>query len=146
MVNDSARAIRPARLADAVAVAGLLGELGYPTSGDHVRERLERVLPRRDGGVLAAVVRGEVVGFAAYELIQLLHRAQPQCRLTTLVVRSDQRRRGLARALVDELESVARRRGCFRLEVTTQPDRGEARAFYEALDFDERPLRLVKPL
>jgi GNAT superfamily N-acetyltransferase len=44
------------------------------------------------------------------------------------------------------VESIARERGCFRLEVTTQSRRREAADFYRALGFRERPRRLVKPL
>jgi GNAT superfamily N-acetyltransferase len=146
MVSDTEQGIRPARLTDAGAVAQLLGELGYPTDEDHVRARLERLHSRSDAGVLVASERGTAVALAGYQLVQLLERPQPQCRVTTLVVRADQRRRGLARALVSEVESVARRSGCFRLEVTTQPDRGDAIAFYAALGFDERPHRLIKKL
>jgi GNAT superfamily N-acetyltransferase len=146
MPSDQQRAIRSARLSDAGAVAQLLGELGYPTAESDVRARLERIIARSDAGVLVASQRGEAVGVAGYQLLALLERPRPQCRLTTLVVRADQRRRGVARALVAEVESVAQRSDCFRLEVTTQPDRSGAIAFYAALGFSERPHRLIRML
>ncbi len=52
----------------------------------------------------------------------------------------------LAHDLIDAIESLARARSCFRLEVTTQPQRTDALGFYVALGFQERPRRLVKPL
>lgn len=146
MVDQRPQAIRSARLTDAAAVAGLLGELGYPTSEHDARSRLERALGRSQGGVLVAVKLGDAVAFAAYEFVLMLHRGVPYCRLTTLVVRSDQRRRGLAGALVKEVESTAVRNGCVRLEVTTQRDRDEALAFYAAVGFSDRPHRLIKEL
>jgi ribosomal protein S18 acetylase RimI-like enzyme len=146
MHSDQHQAIRRARPSDAGAIAALLGELGYPTFESDLRDRLERILTRGDAGVLVASQRGDPVGVAGYQLLALLERPRPQCRLTTLVVRADQRRRGVARALVAEVESVAQRSDCFRLEVTTQAERSDAIAFYAALGFSERPHRLIKML
>jgi GNAT superfamily N-acetyltransferase len=63
-----------------------------------------------------------------------------------LAVRADRRRQGVARALLEAVEAIARGRACFRLELTTRPDRDDALRFYEACGFAERPRRLVKPL
>jgi len=138
--------IRPARLGDAEAIAPLLGELGYPTDVGEARRRLRRLLPRGDGGVLVAELNGEAAAVAAYQLVDLLERSRPQCRITTLVVGARHRRRGAGRALLAAVESIAQERGCFRLEVTTQPPRTPARGLYGAVGFEERPLRLVKML
>jgi GNAT superfamily N-acetyltransferase len=124
----------------------LLAELGYPDDVANVRRRLERLNAREDAGVLVALTGGQVVAVAAYQLMELLERARPQCRITTLVVRRDQRRRGLASALLGKIESIASESGCFRLEVTTQPHRRDAADLYLTLGFRERPRRLVKPL
>jgi GNAT superfamily N-acetyltransferase len=131
---------------DAEAIAPLLAQLGYPSSPDEVRERLARLAARADAGVLVADLAGEIVGVAGYQVMDLLERSQPQCRITTLVVRDDRRRCGAATALLDAIESAARAHGCFRLEVTTRPRRADATGFYFAVGFQERPLRLVKPL
>jgi GrpB-like predicted nucleotidyltransferase (UPF0157 family) len=63
-----------------------------------------------------------------------------------LAVRAERRRQGVARALLEAVEAIARGRACFRLELTTRPDRDDALRFYEACGFAERPRRLVKPL
>jgi ribosomal protein S18 acetylase RimI-like enzyme len=137
--------IRPVRMTDATAIAALLGELGYPAEADDVVARLERVLGR-DSGILVYDLEREAVGLVTYQLIHLLYRSLPQCRITALVVREDRRRRGIARALLRAVESLARERGCFRLEVTTRPDRDDALGLYIASGFCERPRRLVKRL
>lgn len=142
-VNASTRA---AQRSDDEPVAALLGELGYPSGGEEVRERLARLLDRDDAGVIVAESGGEVVGVAAYQLVWLLERSRPQCRLTALVVGADHRRRAVAGRLLAEVEAVARAADCFRLEVTTQPGRDDAHAFYSASGFVERPRRMVKPL
>jgi N-acetylglutamate synthase-like GNAT family acetyltransferase len=138
--------IRPARLSDAGAITELLAQLGYPDAVANVSARLESLDAHRDAGVFVAEIGGQVSAVAAYQFMNLLERRQPQCRITTLVVGADARRRGLARTLIDRIEAVATARGCFRLEVTTQTHRRDAASFYLAFGFQERPRRLVKPL
>lgn len=145
-LSDSPLSLRPARPSDADAIAPLLDELGYRTAAADVRARLSRLLTRDDAGVLVAEIDAEPVAVAAFQIIELLERPQPQCRITALVVHSDARRRGVASALLDEVEAAARSHGCFRLEVTTQPHRSDAHKLYAALGFHERLHRLVKPL
>ncbi|MGO9899087.1 MAG: N-acetyltransferase family protein [Solirubrobacteraceae bacterium] len=140
------RLIRPARPSDTQAITGLLAELGYPDELEHVSSRLGRLEGLPDAGVLVAEIDGQVRAVAAYQLMDLLERRQPQCRITTLVVRTDARRRGLARVLLERIEAVASERGCFRLEITTQPHREDAASLYLALGFQEHPRRLIKPL
>jgi ribosomal protein S18 acetylase RimI-like enzyme len=138
--------VRSARLGDAEALASLLGELGYPAEADEVRLRLSRLLARPDAGVLVAEDRGPAIAVAAYQLVEVLERSQPQCRITTLVVDAEHRQRGLARTLLRAIESIAREHECFRLEVTTRPWREPALGLYTAFGFEQRPHRLVKTL
>jgi len=138
--------IRPARSTDAGAVAGLLGALGYPTDADAAAAQLERLLDHDDSGVLVYVDDGNPVGLISYQVFDLVYRPRPQCRITALAVSADRRRQGVARALLQAVEAIARARACFRIELTTRPDRDDAARFYEACGFAERPRRLVKPL
>jgi len=138
--------IRVAGQRDTGAIVPLLGQLGYPTSALELGVRLERLADHPDAEVLVAELDGEVVGVAAYQLIDLLERPDPQCRITALVVDDRYRRRGVAYALLHTIEDCARDAGCFRLEVTTRAERADALAFYRAAGFDQRPHRLTKPL
>jgi GrpB-like predicted nucleotidyltransferase (UPF0157 family)/predicted N-acetyltransferase YhbS len=138
--------VRPAHGGDAAAIAGLLGELGYATEAGEARARIERLSGSDDAGVLVYVLDREVVGLVAYHVFDLIYRPRPHCRITALVVRAGRRRQGLARTLLAALESLARERGCARIELTTRPDRPDALGFYEACGFSERPRRLAKVL
>jgi GNAT superfamily N-acetyltransferase len=138
--------IRRARSSDTPAVAGLLGDLGYPTEIDDAAAQLGRLVDRDDAGALVYEDEGEPVGLITYHVFDLIYRPRPHCRVTALAVRSDRRRQGVARALLEAVETIARERGCFRVELTTRPDRDDALRFYEACGFAERPRRLVKPL
>lgn len=139
--------IRPAVAADAEVVAPLLTELGYPVEPEKVRVRLDRLAADGDrAGVLVAEVDGAPVALIAYQLIHHLERMAPTCRITTLVTDPRHRRRGAAGQLLAAVASLARKRGCERLEVTTRPEREDALAFYLEAGFSERPLRLVRSL
>lgn len=138
--------VRPARVDDAPATASLLGELGYPTSEHDARQRLARVLDREGEGMLVYELEQEAVGLLTWQLTHLIYRARPQLRITALVVREAFRRRGIANALLGAAQSLARERGCIRLELTTRAERADAVALYLAAGFRERPRRMVKDL
>jgi GNAT superfamily N-acetyltransferase len=93
-----------------------------------------------------AEIDGRLLGMAACHAIPLLHRHAPTCRLIVLVVSDSARRTGVGAALVERVEAEGRRLGCDRLEVTSSGDRDAAHRFYEALGFEDRPKRFVKPL
>jgi ribosomal protein S18 acetylase RimI-like enzyme len=138
--------VRRARSSDVDAVAGLLGDLGYPTDADDAAGQLGRVLDRDDAGVLVFDDGGGPVGLITYHVFDLIYRPRPHCRITALSVSAQRRREGIARALLEAVEAIARERGCFRVELTTRPNRPDALGFYEACGFAERPRRLVKQL
>jgi ribosomal protein S18 acetylase RimI-like enzyme len=138
--------VRSATPDDAADIADLLEALGYESTREDVDGRLRRLLSRSESGVFVAEIADKPVAVASYQLIDLLERGQPQCRVTTLVTDREHRRRGAATALIQAIESIARERRCFRLEVTTRPERADALDFYAELGFCERPHRLVKYL
>ena len=138
--------IRRARPQDAEALSPLLEALGYPTDTSELRARLERLLASSEGEVVVAEENARLVGLATFQIFELIYRSRPQCRLTALVVGPDNRRRGVGRALLHEVERTARERGCFRIELTTRATRSEALSFYTALGYAERRRRLAKQL
>lgn len=146
MSLEEDRLVQPARVSDAPAIRELLAQLRYTDEIPNVSTRLKTLLSCEDTGLLVAELAGQVSALAAYQLMQLLERHQPQCRITTLVVHADARRQGLARSLLERVATIAAERGCFRLEVTTQAGREDAARLYLALGFEERPRRLVKAL
>ncbi len=77
--------IRRATANDSDSLAPLLAQLGYPTSTNEVRRRLKRLLETPEAGVLVAEARGEVVGVATFQILELIYRPRPQCRITALV-------------------------------------------------------------
>jgi len=126
--------VRDATAADAADVAGLLGELGYPTTAAEAADRLGR----NDGRVLLAESDGRVVGLAVLAVASQLHHAAPTARVTALVVGEPARGRGAGRRLMARAEELAREAGCHVIELTSgiRPEREAAHRFYEALGYE----------
>ena len=138
--------VREAEPADAPAVAVLLGELGYPSSEEEFRRRFEAYTAVGGADLIVAEQDDEVIGVAAMQVMPLVHRDLPVARITAMVVRSDRRGAGVGRRLVAELEEIARREGCGRIDLTSRHQREDAHAFYRALGFAETSRRFVKDL
>ena len=137
--------VRPAGIADAEAISGLLGELEHPTSPGDVAVRLPGLLAAGDE-VLLAERGGRVVGLLGLHVTSVLHRAGPLGRITSLVVTADARGHGVGRALVAAAEARMRARGCGYAEVTSHGRRAEAHAVYERLGYAKTHVRLWKTL
>jgi GNAT superfamily N-acetyltransferase len=137
--------IRAASLADAPALATLLGELGYPARADQVRARMTRLL---GGGasdeVFVASRDDDAIGMLSVHRFEALHDNAPVALITALVVAEKARGSGVGRQLVGRAVDTARRWGCTRLLVTTHVRRAGAHAFYERIGFEFTGRRYVR--
>src|SRR5262245_20806795 len=137
--------IRNARPDDALALAALLAELGFPAPAAAVAERLDALLGAGEA-VLVAALDDEVLGLLTAHVTPVLHRPTPVGRLTALVVTARARGRGVGRALVGAAERVLAARGCALVEVTSNRRLADAHAFYERLGYEATSLRFKKAL
>jgi ribosomal protein S18 acetylase RimI-like enzyme len=137
--------IRVARLEDALAIAGLLGELGFPAPADVVAQRLS-VLAKAGETTLVGARSGEVLGFVTVHVTPVLHRPAPVGRMTALVVATRARGRGLGRALVATAERRLADAGCGLMEVTSNQELSEAHSFYQQLGYAMTSYRFGKAL
>jgi GNAT superfamily N-acetyltransferase len=97
---------------------------------DAYEKTWRRMLDGQDLHGIGAWLDGRLVGIAHY----LCHAAfwtADSCYLQDLYVAEAARGRGAGRALIDEVASVARARGCARLYWTTKQDNEVARALYD---------------
>jgi GNAT superfamily N-acetyltransferase len=117
--------IRLAGPDDSIALAELLGHLGYPADPAEMPGRLAR-LDSGDSSAFVAVLDGAVVGLATVHRRVVLHAEAPVVQLTALVVGPEMRGRGIGRVLVAEAERWAVRFGAQKLVVTTALHRAEA--------------------
>jgi len=126
----------------------LLAELGYPDDVERVATRADAFHGHEGSFLLVAEDGEELTGLASATVIPLLHEDGSWCRLSALVVASDHRRRGIARALLAEAERRAAEAGCRYLEVTTgeRAGREAAHALYESLGLERVSRRYLKAL
>ncbi len=136
--------IRRADEADAITLALLVAELGYPTEASLVSERL-RDLTNVGDCILVALYNSKIVGLALLHRTRFLHRT-PDGRISTLVVFESYRGRGVGTSLVKAAESVFRKWGCERAEVSSGAARKAAHRFYNRAGYTEQPKRFIKTL
>ena len=100
--------VRDATIADASALAPLLGELGYPAAADALAARLRRMLGRDDQRILVAERDGPVLGLLALHVFPVLAYDRDLAMIMALVVTESARGLGVGRALIDRAEAVGK--------------------------------------
>jgi GNAT superfamily N-acetyltransferase len=132
--------------ADADDVARLLDLLGYPCSRSEASERISRVMDDPRQSLLVADINGRACGLVSiYTLYSVAHGADI-ARITAFVVAADCQRQGLGRQMLNAAESVARRSGASRIEVSSARHREEAHRFYRDCGYLDGSVRFVKHL
>jgi len=121
--------VRQAELGDASDVARLLGELGYPCTRDEAAERIAVVRHDPRQHLLLAEIDGDACGLISlYTLYSVVH-GHELGRITGMVVTPQEQGKGVGRRLLREVESICRRYGVRRIEVTSNASRTDAHAF-----------------
>ena len=117
-------------------VFGEEGYLGPPPGEAHLRRLLddEKFVP------LVARIEGRMVGaLAAYELVKF-EAERSEFYIYDLAVRKEHRRKGVATALIEELKSIAYKRGAWVIFVQADPPDTPAVKLYEKLGTREEVL------
>ena len=141
---ESPITIRDAIIEDAAVIASLLGELGYPSQPDGVRERLARLLARDDSRVFVAEQEAKVLGVLGLHRMPVVTSISDIAMIIALVVTERARRSGVGRLLVARAEDEARVWRCGRIMVTSAERRAEAHTFYQRLGYDYTGRRFAK--
>jgi ribosomal protein S18 acetylase RimI-like enzyme len=135
-MNDVAElTIRPAALDDAERLAALLTDEGYPAGPSDLAARIDR-FGGASSRVLVAVQAGEVLGFIAFALVPRFETEDRFIRIVTVVVDPGARERGIAKALLGDVERIGREEGAAFLEVTAGHHRPDARHLFESVGYD----------
>jgi GNAT superfamily N-acetyltransferase len=127
--------IRSMQLTDVGTVAVLCGQLGYPSTSEQVRRRLEPLLNDPDHRLIAAQHdSGEVVGW----LHALVHKSlilDLTGIIDAVVTDEKQRGQGIGQALMTDAETWARSKGCGRVSLLSNVTRSDTHGFYRHLGY-----------
>ena len=135
--------LRDVYSSDAEELAQLITEFTHlSTTPAQIRQRLAR-----SQGIehpVVAELDGRVVAFASLRLLNYLGEDAPYAEISELFVSARYRRRGIARALMIELEAWARAAGASSVTVLTAADNDSALALYRAMGYQEFSIGLQK--
>ncbi len=123
-----------------------MAELGYPSSAEETRPRLERLLASDADRVLVAEHEEALLGLGCVHRFFGIHDTEPIALITAIVVTERARGTGVGRALLGALEETARAWGCRRLLVTSANHRSGAHGFYERRGYELTGRRYAKSL
>lgn len=129
--------LRPATPSDALAMAHLSDELGYPTPLEKMETRLKALLNvPLEHQVWVAIVDDQVAGWL-HACYTLRVESDPFVEIGGLVVGDQYRRQGIGKQLVEQAGAWARTRGGGKLRVRCQMKRKDSHLFYLQLGFVE---------
>ena len=127
--------VRFAVFEDASAIASLATSLGYETTAEEMRLRLQRIFVHRDYVSLVAENDGAVVGFLGLAFGLYYERTGSYARITMLSVAPEARGQGVGGVLVAAAERTARERDALTMIVSSGIRRAAAHRFYERCGF-----------
>ncbi|MBV9191001.1 MAG: GNAT family N-acetyltransferase [Betaproteobacteria bacterium] len=105
------------------------------------REEAEVVFDRMraypDFRLYVAELAGRIVGTYSLIVVQgLNHAGARSAVMESVAVHPDLQRRGIGREMVAHARAYCRRRGCYKLALSSNLKREDAHTFYEQLDFE----------
>jgi GNAT superfamily N-acetyltransferase len=129
--------IRPLVAKDTKQVAALCSQLGYPSTPEQVRGRLDRMIQDGDGAIFVAhEAGGQVVGWV-HAYVRRLLEVEQHIEIGGLVVEKDHRCRGVGRMLMEQAEAWARHRSCEAVYVRSSVLRKGAHRFYQGIGYEQ---------
>lgn len=128
-------AVRRAAIGDSEGISRLVSDLGYQTTAEQMRKRLDAILRDEDYETMVADDDGRIVGIVGTRIGPLYEDDDRYGQIMALAVAREQQRRGIGRMLIEAAESSLVARGARVLVVNSGHHRLDAHAFYEGLGY-----------
>jgi GNAT superfamily N-acetyltransferase len=123
--------IRLAKRGDVRQIAGLAGQLGYPSTPGQIAQRLRALKPANLHALLVAELPNKTVAGWLHVSVANLMEVEKRAEVNGLVVADGQRSRGAGARLLEAAENWSRKRGCKSMSVRSNVIRERAHKFYE---------------
>ena len=128
--------IRLAKMRDAVRLADLATQLGYPATPAQIRQRFRAIRPAAQHALLVAEAKeAGVIGWIHVSKQPLLE-ADLRAEVNGLIVAEGHRSLGAGARLLAAAEDWARKHGCKSMSVRSNVIRERAHQFYERNGFE----------
>jgi ribosomal protein S18 acetylase RimI-like enzyme len=140
--------IRPFQSIDLDDLTELMSDLGYPTTVEKMKNRMELINTVPKHSTYVAVMHEKVVGMIGIRDVYFYEEDGIATQISLLVMKSDFEGRGIGKKLVRFVEDLAIKNGsnCLLLTSGIKPERERAHHFYKAIGFEVTGYRFVKKL
>ena len=143
--------IREATEQDLQAVLSLYGQLGMDDgdvlTADEAAIILRRMKSYPDYTLYVAVSDKDIIGvFSLLIMDNLAHKGAPSGIIEDVVVREDLRRMGIGRRMINFAMYLCKKKGCYKLALSSHIGRESAHRFYEGLAFKKHGYSFVADL
>jgi N-acetylglutamate synthase-like GNAT family acetyltransferase len=140
--------IRHAQLTDAEAIAQLINQLGYPTSVEQMKRRLESLEREKNYRTLVAVSDQLVVGVLGMSTNLFWEQDGSYVRVQVLIASESHRGQGIGKLLIQNCEAWAKEMNAsaIYLNCGNRAERERAHFFYQQIGFVHKSSGYVKTL
>jgi GNAT superfamily N-acetyltransferase len=138
--------IRSALSQDIPGIAELMTELGYPTSSEEMLARYDQIAIHPDYRAIVAVTDKHLVGMIGLIRCHYFEKNGTYVRIAATIVKSEFRRHGIGRKLMQSAENWAAEVGAnsIMLNCGNRPERAEAQLFYSGLGYQLKSSGFIK--
>jgi len=126
--------VRNATPRDAISLAGLAAQLGYPTSDQKIEKRMTKYSDNPDERVIVAELAGEVVGWTSVAVVDHFY-TDIYVEISGLVIDEKHRSKGIGSLLLGEVRRWAGEKGVATVRLRANILRKDAHRFYEREGF-----------
>lgn len=147
-MNLSSKELRKEDLLNLDEIASLYKDLGYPSTNEKLKDRLNQIIEHKDYSFLLLIMDDKIVGFSGLCKMLLFEKNGYYMRILAFVVSSKYRNQGLGSFLLKESEDFARIKNCHTIALNSgmRSERKRAHQFYLKNSYEIKSTGFLKEL